>query len=121
MTKIEIYIAPEMVSKVERIAKNQDVTFSKVVCDAIDAYDESYIPLAKILIDAERDYEEGNDSFEEVFKNAIEKYLQHIPPEEEAILEKFLDSFTKRIKETVKNVDNTSEKMDDISGKFNSE
>jgi len=121
MTKIEIDITPDMLSKVERIARNQNVTFSKFVCDAIDAYDESYIPFAKILIDAERTYEEGNVSFEDVLKSAIEKYLNHIPPEEEVILEKFLDRFTRRIKETIKSVDNTLEKMDDISGKLKPE
>ena len=120
MTKIEIDITPEMVSKVERIAKTQKVSFSKVVGDAINAYDESYIPLAKILIDAERAYEEGNVSVEEVMKNAIEKYLQHIPPEEEIILEKLLEHFITDIKEATKKIDKTLKKMDDMSGDLNS-
>ena len=114
MTKIEIDIAAELVSKVERIAKTRKVSFSRIVNEAINDFEEKYIPLAKIMLDADRAYEKGNISLEEVLANALETYSKHIPPEEEIILGEVLDFFTKEIKKTTKSIDETLKKMDNF-------
>jgi len=52
MLRKPILMPPEMISRVDRIAKARNASFAKIVREAVDAFDETITPDDEALIEA---------------------------------------------------------------------
>ena len=52
MRRKPVLMPPEMISKVDRIARGRNVSFAKIVREAVDAFDEDYAMENSALLEA---------------------------------------------------------------------